>query len=701
MSVSLVIVESPAKVKTLSKILGKDFLIKASIGHVRDLPKKGIGIKISKKFDFNPSYEIMQEKQDVVKELTKDAKKTKTIFLAPDPDREGEAIAWHLYNIFKEQKIKADIKRIEFNEITKDAILKAIKSPKEININRVNAQQARRILDRLVGYKISPLLWRKIGRGLSAGRVQSVAVRLVCEREAEIENFVRQEYWIISEELSKTKKDSLFIAELVKIDNKKAEITNEKDANKIETILKKALHVVENINIIEQKKTPPPPFITSTLQQEAARYYNFPVKKTMALAQGLYEGISLGQQGHIGLITYMRTDSPRVSAEAQKLAKEYILKNYGKEFVPGHLRQYKSKARAQDAHEAIRPTDISQTPDKIKTSLSPDHYRIYKIIWERFVASQMENSIYDVISIDIKADNCLLKTSASDVKFLGYQILFKEEKSKDNSFKILNCLNPKDKLTVNKISSKQFFTQASSRYTEATLVRDMEEKNIGRPSTYAPIISVIQDREYVTKEGKHLVPTLLGKQVNNQLVTHFHEIVNVNFTSNMENSLDKIEDGKIEWQKILQEFYKPFLQTLKKASEEMQPVVILSNETCDVCGKQMVIKRGRFGEYLACIDYPACKRTKNILKKIGVKCPNNGCNGEIIQKRSKKGFLFYSCTAYPDCKFASYNPPTNHPCPKCGAYSVVKFSKKRKPYVVCSDKECNTFLKIPRKQKSE
>jgi len=699
MAFSFVIVESPAKVKTLSKILGNDYIIKASIGHIRDLPKKGIGIKISKTFDFSPKYEIMPEKQDVIKELTSNAKKAKTIFLAPDPDREGEAIAWHLYNIFKEEKVKSSIKRIEFNEITKDAILNAIKNPKKINIDRVNAQQARRILDRLVGYKISPLLWQKIGSGLSAGRVQSVAVRLICEKEAEIENFVPQEYWIISEELSKTKKGDAFVAELAKINNKKAEITNQAEADEIVKILKKAPHLVGNINITEQKKSPSPPFITSTLQQDASRYYNFTVKKTMSLAQHLYEGIELGQEGAIGLITYMRTDSPRISDEARNMAKEYIVQKYGKEFLPSHPRQYKSKSGAQDAHEAIRPTEVERTPEKIKNSLSADHYRLYKLIWERFVASQMENSIYDVINVDIKAENCLLKASATSVKFLGFQILSKEENPKDNVFKLLSQLKLKDKLIVNKISPKQYFTQPPSRYSEATLVRDLEEKNIGRPSTYAPTISVIQDRGYVTKEGKHLLPTLLGKQVNNQLVTHFHNIVNVDFTSQMEDSLDKIEDGKQEWQTILKDFYKPFLETLKKASQEMQPVVIPSDEICEVCGKQMVIKKGRFGEYLACSDYPNCKHTKYILKKIGVKCPTQGCEGEIIQKRSKRGFLFYACTEYPKCNFASYNPPTNQPCPNCGTYTVVKFSKKKKPYVVCSNKECNTFVKISRKPK--
>ena len=697
---SLVIVESPAKVKTLSKILGKDFTIKASMGHIRDLPKKGIGVRITKDFSFTPKYEIMPEKEAIIKDLTEAAQKCKHIFLAPDPDREGEAIAWHLHNIFKNEKIKSTIKRIEFNEITQDAILKAIKSPKEIDENRVNAQQTRRILDRLVGYKISPLLWKKIRGGLSAGRVQSVAVRLICEREEEVNNFVPQEFWIINEEVSKTQKGTVFTSELTKINNKKAEVKNEKEATKIQKELEKSEHIIHKIAKSEQKRSPGPPLITSSLQQEAARACNFTVKKTMSVAQDLYEGMDLGDDGHVGLITYMRTDSTRISEEALKAARAFISKQYGKEFLPAHAIQYKTKKGAQDAHEAIRPTDINRTPDQVKKFLNNDHYRLYKLIWNRFVASQMENALYDLITIDIKADKYTLRSSSSYIKFAGFQIVHKEETDKDSGFKTLEKLKEKDVLIVNKIEPSQHFTQGPSRYSEASLVKELEEKNIGRPSTYAPTISVILDRGYVEKDGKALFPTVLGKEVNNQLVNHFNDIINVDFTSNMENVLDKIEEGKEQWQKALAEFYKPFIETLAKATLEMKPVDIVSDELCDKCNTPMLIKTGRYGNFLACPNQE-CKHTKNLLKKIGVKCPTEGCDGDVIQKKSKKGFLFYSCSRYPDCKFASFNPPTEHKCPKCNSYAVVKFSKQKKPYTVCSNKECNTILKIKKAKKEE
>jgi DNA topoisomerase-1 len=693
MAKSLVIVESPAKAKTISKILGKGFQVKASSGHIRDLPKKKLGVSVRKKFE--PTYEIMPDKQKIVDELHAAAVGCEHIYLAPDPDREGEAIAWHL--AFVLQDLGIDTKRIEFNEITKDAIKKAMKKPREIDEEKENAQQARRVLDRLVGYKISPLLWQKVKRGLSAGRVQSVAVRLICDRETDIEAFKPQEYWTVDVELSKDNKNK-FTAELQKYEGKKPDLGNEKKVKKILETIEKENFVVKNINVTEQKRTPAQPFTTSTLQQDASRKFGFTVKRTMTIAQQLYEGIEIGNEGPIGLITYMRTDSTRVSKEALVAVRDHIKENYGEEFLPHEARKAKVKTGAQDAHEAIRPTDLSRTPKEMKALLKPDFYKLYKLIWDRFVASQMENSIMEILTIDIEAGKSIWRAKANKIKFQGFLILYhesKEENDEDEETGKLPVMEKGEKLKKHKVEPKQHFTQPPPRYNEASLVKILEEEGIGRPSTYAPTISTVQSRGYVLRENKALIPTELGRQVNEQLVLHFPSIVDVKFTAEMETTLDKIESGKREWHQVLQEFYDPFAATLKVAKVEMQPVPIISGEMCELCGKNLLIKSGRFGDFLACEGYPECKNTKPIIKKIGLKCFNEGCDGDIIQKISRKGKVFYGCSNYPNCNFTAWDEPVNKPCPDCKKpYMVKKLSKKRIPFLLCTNQECKKMLNM-------
>lgn len=694
MAKSLVIVESPAKAKTISKILGKDFQVKASNGHIRDLPKKKLGVSIRKKFE--PSYEIMPDKQKIVDELHSSAKGCKHIYLAPDPDREGEAIAWHLSFVLEDLGI--NIKRIEFNEITKDAIQKAIKKPRSIDEEKVNAQQARRVLDRLVGYKISPLLWQKVKRGLSAGRVQSVAVRLICDRETEIENFKTEEFWTIDAELSKNSK-SKFIAELVKYDNKKPQLGSEKEVKKLISVLDKETFTVKSITLSEQKRTPPQPYITSTLQQEASRKFGFTVKRTMAIAQELYEGLELGSEGPVGLITYMRTDSTRIANEAIEAVREHIKETYGEEYLHKEIRKAKIKAGAQDAHEAIRPTDMSRDPKSLKHFLKPDYYKIYKLIWDRFVASQMQDAVYEILTIEAEAGKSLWRAKSSKIKFAGFQIIYLETKEdapeeESNENEKLPSLEKGDKLKKHKIEPKQHFTQPPPRYNEATLVKSLEEKGIGRPSTYAPTITTIQARGYVKRESRILIPTELGRQVNEQLVNHFPDIVDLKFTAEMENDLDEIESGNKKWQLVIKEFYEPFAETLKTAKEEMKPVSIPSGQICELCGKNLLIKSGRFGDFLACEGYPECKNTKPIIKKIGLKCPNQDCVGEIIEKISRKGKIFYGCINYPNCTFTSWSEPVAKNCPNCNSYMVKKFSKKKIPFLLCSNSECGKMLNM-------
>ncbi|MBC7542351.1 MAG: type I DNA topoisomerase [Candidatus Sericytochromatia bacterium] len=702
MAQALVIVESPAKAKTIGKILGKDYVVKASAGHVRDLPKKKLGVDVKK--NFNLDYEVLPEREDIVKDLQAAGLKAKEIFLAPDPDREGEAIAWHLAAVLVEGGSKAKIRRIQFNEITKDAILNSLKKPREIDIERVNAQQARRVLDRLVGYKISPLLWQKVRRGLSAGRVQSVAARLVCDREKAILAFKPEEYWTVSTQLQKGKKP--FKSDLSKWKGKKPDLKTEAQTGLVVGALEVATFVVSSVGTANQKRNPSPPFITSSLQQEASKRHGFTVKRTMALAQELYEGLELPEEGAVGLITYMRTDSVRVAKEAQEEAIEYIVGKYGKDYLPSKPRIYKTKSSAQDAHEAIRPTSAMRSPELMKPYLKPDLFKLYKLIWERFLASQMESATLTVLTVDITAGDATLRSTATKVKFAGFHALYKDttEEGEDGDAdapSTLPDLAEGDTLERLKIEPKQHFTQPPPRFTEATLVKLMEEKQIGRPSTYAPTISTIQDRGYVIKEGRALMPTELGNQVNDQLVAHFPNIVDPSFTAEMEENLDKVEhEGQI-WQDLIKAFYVPFAETLKIAKEEMKPVAVESGQTCELCGKPLLIKYGRFGEFLSCAGYPECKNAKPIIKRIGLVCRNEGCGGDIVEKKSRKGMTFFGCTGYPTCTFTSWDQPTETKCPDCETFMNIKISKRKGSFLLCPNEACKKISKLPSKKKQE
>ena len=725
MAKNLVIVESPAKAKTIEKILGKDFSVKASAGHVRDLPKKGIGVDVRK--NYAPKYEVLPDKLDKVKELCEAAEKAKTIYLAPDPDREGEAIAWHLASILADTAAEkgAKVKRIEFNEITRDAIERAIKKPRDIDQPRVDAQQARRVLDRLVGYKISPLLWVKVKRGLSAGRVQSVAVRLICDREREVLAFVPQEYWSIGVELKKGK--AAFATELVRWQGKRigggakeAAAEGEKVADKgkelvigdgklaqqIVTAVQASTPKVAKIATRESKRQPAPPFITSTLQQEGSRRFGFTVKRTMALAQQLYEGIELGAEGPVGLITYMRTDSTRVAKEAQEEAEAWVKATWGADYVPTEKRAFKTKKGAQDAHEAIRPTSVARTPESMKKVLRPEQWKLYSLIWQRFMASQMANAQLSTLSIDIEAGEGLLRVSDTKVVFAGYQKVY-EELSEDEEappeaapVSKLPDLVEGEALALKDVLPRQHFTQPPPRFTEASLVKAMEAEGIGRPSTYAPTIATIQDRGYVVKEGRALQPTELGLAVNSQLVLHFPDIVDVKFTAEMESKLDGVEAGGEPWQTLIDKFYTPFKETLKKATAEMEAISIPSGEMCEVCSKEYVIKSGRYGDFLACSGYPECTSKKPYFKKIGMKCPT--CTeGDVIEKRSRMGKTFYGCQRWPDCNFTTWDLPTEQRCEKCQSVMVLKRMKTGRTYLKCSVKECGHTSFVAKKKAAD
>ncbi|QIB26207.1 type I DNA topoisomerase [Caloranaerobacter azorensis] len=681
----LVIVESPAKAKTIGKFLGSNYKVKASVGHVRDLPKSKLGIKIEENFE--PEYITIRGKGPVINEIKKEAKKADKIYLATDPDREGEAISWHLSHILglsKDDKV-----RIEFNEITKNAIKNAIKKPKQINQNLVDAQQARRILDRLVGYKISPLLWRKVKRGLSAGRVQSVATKLICDREKEIENFKPTEYWTLDAFLEKN--NQVFKANFygVKDEGKerKLELKSKDDVEAIVKEVKMSTFTVEEIKKGNRKRNPSPPFTTSTLQQEASKRLGFSTKKTMMIAQQLYEGIDIKGEGTVGLITYIRTDSVRISDEALKKAKDFIVEIYGEKYTTG-IRKFKSKRKndIQDAHEAIRPTLIDRTPEKIKGSLSVDQYKLYKLIWERFIASQMSPALYETLSVKISAGKYIFKASGSKIVFDGYLKIFKDDKQ-EKEIEIPN-LNEGESVNIKDIQPEQHFTQPPARYTESTLVKTLEELGIGRPSTYAPTISTILSRGYVVLENKYFKPTDLGILVTELLLEYFTDIINEEFTADMESKLDKIEEGVLNWRDVINEFYQEFKVSLEKAENEINKIEIQNEVTdikCEKCGRFMVIKHGRFGKFLACPGYPECKNTKPIVKELGVKCPE--CGGELIERHTKKGRKFYGCSNYPDCSFVSWDIPTGDKCPECGRILVKKKNKKG-TYIVCSNKEC-------------
>ncbi len=674
---NLVIVESPAKAKTIKKFLGKNFDVEASMGHVVDLPKSKMGINIEENFE--PKYITIRGKGKVLKKLRKAKKKSEQVYLATDPDREGEAISWHLSRALKLDESK---NRIEFNEITKNAITKAINNPREIDQDLVDAQQARRLLDRLVGYKLSPLLWKKVRKGLSAGRVQSVAVKIICQREEEIEDFTPKEYWSITAIFSDGKKD--FEADLFKIDGENFDLGNEKEVNKVLKELEKNKYMIDDIKIKERRRNPYPPFTTSTLQQRASSVLNFSAKKTMFIAQQLYEGIDIGSEGTIGLISYIRTDSTRLSNEARNEAQKYVIDNFGDKYYKG--RQFgKSGSNTQDAHEAIRPTSAFRAPDKIKKYLTKDQYALYNLIWNQFVGSQMKPAVYKTYAIDILNGIYNFRFNGSELKFPGFLKLF----NGDNNDDYIPEVTKNDEIEAEEINPEQHFTNPPPRYTEASLVKTMEEEGIGRPSTYAPTLSKIVSRNYVDKKGKYFIPTDLGKIVNELLNEYFPDVTDIEFTAQLEKRLDEIEEGKEKWQEILKDFYSDFKERLEEARENMKKVNmdIETDIKCDKCGRPMVIKHGRYGKFLACSGFPECKNTKPYLDKIGVDCPK--CeDGEVVKRKSKKGKTFYGCSNYPDCDFVSWDKPTNKKCPKCGSMMVEKYSKKRGKYYKCTNKEC-------------
>ena len=680
----LVIVESPAKARTLNKILGRGYSVKASLGHVRDLPRTSLGVDIDK--GFTPKYVIPVEKKKIVGEIKKAATEASSIYLATDPDREGEAISWHLLQATKLDDDEIPVHRVVFQEISKDAVQKAFQSPRSIDMNLVNAQQTRRILDRLVGYKLSPLLWRKVQRGLSAGRVQSVAVRIIVDREREIQNFVSQEYWVIEVELAPPEeKEVSFKARLFALaDGTRLDIGNKDEADRVVADLEKAAYAVKAVVTKQVARQPAPPFTTSTLQQEAWRKLHFTAGRTMAIAQQLYEGLPLGKEGSVGLITYMRTDSTRVADSAINEAKEFISEKYGTKLLPPKLRSFARKTKwAQEAHEAIRPTKIYRQPEQLEPFLNPVQLKLYELIWKRMVASQMSAALYDTTNVEIEASNAenqsrfhrgyLLKASSSVVKFPGFMAVYSESEDEDErseSFVSLPKLRIGDKVICLGTFPEQCFTQPPPRYTEATLIKALEQKGIGRPSTYAPILSTIQERDYVNRTGGKFHPTELGIIVNKILTEHFPKIVDLGFTAQMEEQLDEIARGKYEWIAALQEFYPPFRDMLDKAWTNLEKVSMtqVSEETCPNCGRYMVIKFGRFGKFLACSGYPHCKTTMPYVIRTGVACPQ--CGGELVERISKKKKVFYGCSNFPKCQFAVNRRPVDQPCPDCGKLLV-------------------------------
>ncbi len=650
----LIIVESPAKANTIKKFLGGKTKVVASMGHIRDLPKSKLGVNIEKNFE--PEYINIRGKGSLIKELKKDAKSAKQVYLATDPDREGEAIAWHLAHLLD---IPEDSKsRVTFNEITKTAVQKAMKSPRKIDLNLVDAQQARRVLDRIVGYKISPLLWKKVRKGLSAGRVQSVAVKLIVDREKEIENFVPEEYWNIIVQLLDKNTDKSFEAKLVGKNNQKIEIHTKEEVDEIVKNIKDAKYIVKDVKKGERKRNPAPPFTTSTMQQEASRKLNFSLRKTMSVAQMLYEGIKIPEKGTVGLITYMRTDSTRISEEARKVAKDVIENTYGMDYYEN--RYYKTKADAQDAHEAIRPTYIDINPDQIKDSLSSDQYKLYKLIYNRFLASQMKSAIFDTLAVTIDANEYNFKANGQSIKFKGFMTLYVEgTDEKEDEIGQIPLVEVNQELKKEKLESKQSFTEPPPRYTEASLVKALEEKDIGRPSTYSPTITTILTRNYIEKEGKQLIPTELGKVVNQLLIENFPDIINVEFTAKIENQFDEIAEGKEEWKKMISEFYGPFEKELKEVEKNLEHVELqeeVSDIPCEKCGRMMVIKYGRFGKFLACPGYPECKNTKPYVETIEEPCPK--CGGKVQIRKTKNRKTFYICENNPEkCDYISWTKP--------------------------------------------
>lgn len=698
MTKALVVVESPAKAKTIEKFLGKNYTVRASMGHLRDLPKSQFGIDIEQQF--TPKYINIRGKGDLIKSLKEAAKNADKVYLASDPDREGEAIAWHLAHLLH---IPADEScRIEFNEITKSAIQNAVKHPRPINLARVDAQQARRHLDRIVGYKLSPLLWRKVRKGLSAGRVQSVAVRMICDREKEIQAFQPEEYWSITAKLRKSARAALFEAQLVAIEGKKAEVNNEEQATAITKDLETAEYTVSAVKRRERRRNPAPPFTTSSLQQDASRKLGFTSRKTMMVAQQLYEGLDVGSRGPVGLISYMRTDSTRIAESAQQEARSYIIEKFGNGYVPEKSPVYSSKKSAQDAHEAVRPTDVLMTPDTIGKYLTKDQLKLYTLIWERFVASQMAAAVYDTLTVDIGAGRYELRATGSQIKFAGFMAVYTEGKEKGEEEKdkevTLPELEPGQSLKLTKVLPKQHFTEPPPRYTEASLVKILEEKGIGRPSTYAPIIETILGRGYVVRVDKKFEPTELGFVVVDLLKQYFTDIVDVAFTAQMEDSLDEIAEGHGSRVALLEQFYQPFAQTLAHAEEEIGHVelpVEVSDIPCENCGKLMVVKQGRYGNFLACPGFPECRNTKPIIKETGAACPK--CGGAVIERRTKRGRVFYGCKNYPQCDFVTWDMPLKENCAVCGSFMTKHKYKNGRVITQCGNESCTTREKVREK----
>ena len=691
----LVIVESPAKAKTVGRFLGKNYTVRASVGHVRDLLRSQLSVDVDN--HFTPKYRVPNEKREVVKDLKKLAKKAEEVYLATDPDREGEAIAWHL---MEAAEIEPELaKRVVFHEITEPAINEAFSHPRGINTDLVNAQQARRILDRLVGYSISPILWEKVRSRLSAGRVQSVALRLIVEREREIDDFVPVEYWTIGAELKPEGLKSTFVAKLARIDGNEPELPSEEAVRPILIDMETAAYTITKVKRGERKRKPAAPFITSTLQQEASRKLGFTAKRTMGLAQGLYEGQDVGEGGTTGLITYMRTDSPNVSVVAQKEARAYVINKYGADFLPPKPPQYKTKSKgAQEAHEAIRPTSVMRDPERVKPYLEPAMFKLYRLIWQRFVASQMETAVYDTLQVEVtgttSAHEYLLRASGSAVKFPGFLVVYEEtlseeaKRSEEENVKIPTEVAEGQKQELIRLIPEQHFTQPPPRYSEASLVQALEENGIGRPSTYAPTLSTIQARGYVYREDKRLIPTETGILVNDLMVKYFPEIVDYNFTARMEEDLDKIATGDAEWVHIMDEFYGPFSKKVEKAQEDM-PVVKSGPEpigrACPKCGRELVIRYGRYGKFISCSGFPECRHTEPWLEKIGVACPQDG--GELVERKTRKGRTFFGCNNYPECDFTSWKRPIEQPCPNCQGLLVIA-NKREVQCIKCEE----TFL---------
>lgn len=680
----LVIVESPAKAKTIEKYLGPGYVVRASMGHLIDLPKSRIAIDIENGFE--PEYITVRGRAKVLKALQSEAKKSKEVLLASDNDREGEAIAFHLRNSF-ENKASVPIHRIVFNEITPQAINEAVKHPGDIDESKVNAQKARRVLDRLVGYNLSPLLWKKVKNGLSAGRVQSVALRLICEREKEVENFIPEEYWTLDADMKKGK--ASFTAQLVQYRGAKPNLTSEKAVEDIIEEISNSTCLVSDIRLMEKSIKPKPPFTTSKLQQMAANRLGFTSRKTMQIAQQLYEGVNIGST-RVGLITYMRTDSVRISKVALEEARKWIGENYPQDLPPAPI-EYSVEKKAQDAHEAIRPTFVSYTPDSVKEYLTRDQLRLYSIIWERFVSSQMNNAKSRTTSLELKAGDALFRISATKIVDKGFYHVIKTLISKEERDSNLPAMKIGEEIQVEKFHPEQHFTQGPARYTDASIVKVLEEKGIGRPSTYAPIISVLLDRYYVTRSNKQLVPTQLGRMINDILVEQFPHVIDAGFTADIEKQLDEVEEDKIKWPEMIGEFYAPFKKQVDKVSETLDSYKGVMDEptdyVCELCGKPMVKKLGRFGFFLACSGFPECKNTKSIPL---AKCPRPGCNGEIVARKTKgRGKEFYGCTNYPECDFISHFKPLPMPCPKCGQFLVEKYDKKHGNYKSCINPECD------------